>query len=71
MSKNTYTDWSTIPLFLTVPEAAALLRIHDNSVRKMISDGKLPAFKAGRAWRVKRDDVRALTGDNDQEADHV
>ena len=39
---------------LTVQEAANLLRVHRNTIYNMIHDGRLPAFKVGRVWRVQR-----------------
>lgn len=42
---------------LTVQEAADLLRVHRNTIYAMIHDGRLPAFKVGRAWRIRFEDL--------------
>jgi len=45
---------------LTVKEASAILRVSDQTVRRMIADGQIPARKVGRAWRMKRESVERL-----------
>lgn len=42
---------------LTVDEAASELRVHPETVRRLIRRGDLCAFKAGRAWRVPADSL--------------
>ena len=42
---------------LTVQEAAGLLRVHRNTIYAMIHDGRLPAFKVGRVWRIRLADL--------------
>jgi excisionase family DNA binding protein len=37
-----------------------LLRLHVNTIKYMIRNGKLPATKVGRAWRIPRDAVLAV-----------
>lgn len=49
------------PDFLNVEEVADLLRISEQSVYNMIKDGRIKAFKAGREWRFRREDVLAAT----------
>lgn len=55
-----YYGWDQMPVLLTVPEAANLLRISEQGLRTILREGKLPALKIGRAWRVERDAVRRL-----------
>jgi len=45
---------------LTVQEVANLLRVHKNTIYNMIHDGRLKAFRVGRAWRIKSENVEAL-----------
>lgn len=45
-------DW---PLWLTVDEAAALLRVHVSTVYEMVSRNQLPAKRIGRTIRIDRD----------------
>lgn len=53
--------------FLTVPEAAALLRVHPDTVRGWLRDGKLRGTRApsdiGKPrWRILRSDLARLGG---------
>lgn len=43
--------------FLTPQEVSGLLRISTQTVRRWINEGKLPAYKVGRAWRIKETDL--------------
>ena len=45
---------------LTVKEAAARLRVHPQSVRRMIEDGRLRAFQLGGPGTAVRIDAREL-----------
>lgn len=45
--------------YLSVKEIAALLRVHPKTVRRWIAAGTLPATQMGRAWRIKRSDLKA------------
>jgi excisionase family DNA binding protein len=39
--------------YLTVEEAAAKLKIHPRTIRRLLVDGKLPGVKFGaRQWRI-------------------
>lgn len=42
---------------LTIPEASKLLKVHYQTVRNYIKQGKLPSFKVGKTVRVKHSDV--------------
>lgn len=44
---------------LTVPDVARLLGLHVESVRRLVREGRLPAFKAGRSWRFDRTELAA------------
>lgn len=50
------------PDLVSTEEAAELLGLHPNTVKKMIHDGRLPATKpgAGRNWKIARGDVLRL-----------
>ena len=43
---------------MTLPEVAEYLKISEVTTYKMMQNGKLPAVKIGRSWRVKRDDLK-------------
>ena len=45
---------------LTVREVADILRLEEFTVREMCRDGRIPAVKIGRAYRIKESTLRAL-----------
>lgn len=46
--------------YLRVAEVAALLRLDVKTVRRWIVEGRLPATRPGRDWRIARADLRAF-----------
>jgi excisionase family DNA binding protein len=47
--------------FLTADEAAALLKLHPRTVRRMLASGALPGARVGlRQWRVSRQALKDL-----------
>lgn len=48
------------PPILTVAEVAGYLRVSETTVWRWCSSGKLPAFRLGRSWRVRRTDLETL-----------
>lgn len=55
MNNETKTD-GLAPALLLTSELAALLRLHEESVRRCIRQGRIRAVKAGRHWRVAREE---------------
>jgi excisionase family DNA binding protein len=45
---------------MTVADVAAMLRRSERTIRTLIADGKLPAQRVGRAYRILRSDVDRL-----------
>jgi len=43
--------------FLSVKEVADLLYLSDRTIRLWIDIGKLPAFKIGKLWRIRKQDL--------------
>ena len=41
--------------FINVFEASALLGVHDQTLRKLARQKKIPAFKVGKDWRFRRE----------------
>ena len=58
-----------LPKYLTVAEAAKLLRWSENYVRMQIRAGKLPATKLGGQWRLDRDALLELLEPRGEEAE--
>jgi excisionase family DNA binding protein len=48
---------STHSRFMTVDEVAAVLRVSDMTVYRLINAGALPAVRIGRSFRVGADDL--------------
>lgn len=45
---------------LLTSEVASIIRVHQESVRRMIREQRLKALRVGREWRVRRRDLNAL-----------
>lgn len=48
--------------FLTPQEVMSLLYIGKNSFYRLVNSGELPAFRIGKLWRVRREDVIKFNG---------
>lgn len=46
--------------YFSIDEAAAVLGVHERTIRYHIKNGTLPAGKIGRAWRIAKDDLLAF-----------
>lgn len=53
-------DPSELPQVLTVAEVATYLRVSQTTIWRWCGSGKLPAFRLGRSWRVRRTDLERL-----------
>ena len=42
---------------LTIQEVAAYLKLNEKTTYRLASEGKLPSFKVGCSWRLKRVDL--------------
>ncbi len=49
---------------LTVPEIAQYLKVSRTTVWRWCNEGKLPAFKVGRGWRIHRSEIEKIVGRN-------
>lgn len=47
---------------LTVPEIAEYLKVSRTTVWRWCNEGKLPAFKVGRIWRIRRSEFERIVG---------
>lgn len=43
--------------FYTLTEVAGILRVHYNTVYRLVTNGKLSAFHSGHIWRVSGADL--------------
>ncbi|RME59061.1 DNA-binding protein [Candidatus Parcubacteria bacterium] len=61
---------TTSSAYITIPEAADLLRVSQRTVYRWIKEGKLPCFHIGNVTRIAQQDLFAFiqkhsnTGDN-------
>lgn len=42
---------------MTISQVAKYLQISEVTTYRLVQEGKIPAFKVGRSWRVKREDL--------------
>lgn len=49
-------------LAMSIPEAAAIARVEEHSIRNAIRDGRLPSFKCGHSVRIRRADLFTVKG---------
>jgi excisionase family DNA binding protein len=47
--------------FYTPKEISSILKISVQSVRNLIREGKIPAIKVGKQWRVRKVDLERYT----------
>lgn len=45
---------------LTISQVAEYLQISEMTTYKLVQEGRIPAFKIGRHWRVKKTDLSEL-----------
>jgi len=43
---------------MTISQVAEYLKISEITTYKLVQEGKIPAFKVGRHWRVMKEDLR-------------
>lgn len=46
--------------YMTISEVAELLRVHKLTIYRYINANKLPAYKIGRDYRIKKSDFDAF-----------
>jgi excisionase family DNA binding protein len=42
---------------MTISQVAEYFQISEPTTYKLVQEGKIPAFKIGRHWRVKKEDL--------------
>lgn len=53
----------SVPELMTVVEAARVLRLHPDTVRRLLREGRLRGVRVGRSWRVPADVAEAPVPD--------
>ncbi len=54
-----YKNWDDAPVLLSTEQAAGLMQIHLNTMKRWLYDGKIPgARKIGRDWRIDKASLR-------------
>lgn len=56
--QRTIWEWEQLPAVIGVRELANLLKVSEQMARSLLRDGKIPACKVGRNWRIETDAVR-------------
>lgn len=46
---------------MTIREVAEYLRLNEKTTYRYASEGKIPGFKVGGAWRFRRDEIEKFT----------
>lgn len=55
---------------LTIREVSNYLKINEKTAYRLASEGKLPGFKVGGAWRFRRDEIEKLTSNFADQGKH-
>lgn len=55
---------------LTLQEVADFLKVSPMTVYRRIDDGQLKAFKLGKAWRIRREDLDAFIDQLESDSKH-
>ncbi len=55
-----YCAYMKINGYLSVNEAAELLKVDTESIYRWVRSGKLPAAKIGGLWRIRKSDIDAF-----------
>ena len=57
MAGNTKQNNTPMDKWLTLEQIAEYLQMSTSSIYKMAQAGKIPAYKVGRQWRFKREEI--------------
>jgi len=52
---------------MTIKDVAHFLDVHPMTVYKHVKGGKIPAFKVGANWRIRRNSIRKWIDENEQQ----
>lgn len=57
-----FVDWKDVPLILGTKDAADVLGVHVNTVKNLIAEGRLSAFKIGRVLKIHKSELMRYVG---------
>lgn len=60
MNKQIETTFDALPLFLTIPQVAAVLGVGRNTAYSMVRSGQLRSVRVGRQIRVPKDALKTI-----------
>ncbi len=52
------------PMILTVKQCMEILQIGKNLMLYLIHNEEIPAFRVGKQWRIRREDLEQFMGEN-------
>lgn len=52
-------SWERVPVIFDLRYASCLIGMNTEVLRRITSKGEFPAFKVGKQWRVKKEDLLA------------
>ena len=52
---------------LTVKDIAEYMDMHPMTIYKYVKDGKIPAFKIGSSWRIRKDSIQKWIKKSEQQ----
>jgi len=51
---------------MTIKDIADYMDMHPMTIYKYVKEGKIPAFKIGSSWRIRRDTIKKWIEDNEK-----
>ena len=60
------TSWDTVPQVLDVAQLMTLLRISKPTALRYLAEGRIPAVRMGKEWRIDKDAVKAFLQGKEQ-----
>jgi excisionase family DNA binding protein len=63
LKSKVYQNWESVPQILTVEQAANLLQMDTQTVRRLSREGNMPgAIKVGKFWRFDKNKIMQYAG---------
>lgn len=62
--RKSETDWNRVPVIFDLAYAAALLGVSLDWLHKLAQRGQFPAFKIGKLWKVRKEDLQQFIESN-------